>query len=158
MSETLDLAVLREQSKLFSLLDEQGQQMLLEAALQERFSDGHELMCEGETSDAFYVVLDGTLRVFVDDKGARKEVARLSRGAFVGEVAALMGEARNATVVCDGDVRLLSFDAARVNALLAAYPQVREALVKLALKRSEDNLQRMLEISMPEGEPLAEES
>jgi CRP-like cAMP-binding protein len=157
MSANLDLQLLREQSQLFALLDERGLQLLLEAARQVQFSHGHELMREGEHSDSFYVVVEGKLRVFIDDRGVREEVALLGRGAFVGEIAALIGEARNATVVCEGEAWLLCFDASRVNALLGAYPHVRQALVKLALKRSEDNLQRMLQVSLIDEPALDDE-
>lgn len=151
MSTSIDLATLRSQSRLFSLLNEAGQQRLLDGAEERRLPSGHALMREGDAGDDFFVILAGTVRVTLDDMGAQKEVARLGRGAFVGEVAAIMGESRNATVTADGEVTALRFEAARVNEVLKDYPRVREALVKLALKRSEDNLQRMLDMSVPEG-------
>ncbi len=158
MSIAIDLETLRSQSRLFSLLNEAGQQRLLEGAEEMRLESGHVLMREGDGGDDFFVILDGTVRVSIDDMGAQKEVAKLARGAFVGEMAAIMGESRNATVMCDGAVSVLRFEAERVNEVLKAYPRVREALVKLALKRSEDNLQRMLDMSEPEGKPVDDES
>lgn len=154
MSISIDLDTLRAQSRLFSLLNEAGQKQLLEGAIEQRLTSGHELMREGERGDAFFVIVDGKVKVSIEDLGSRKEVATLTRGAFVGEIAALMGESRNATVVCDGDATVLRFEAVRVNEVLKSYPRVREALVKLALKRSEDNLQRMLDFSVPDGAPV----
>jgi CRP-like cAMP-binding protein len=157
MSTSLDLATLRSQSRLFSLLNEAGQKKLLEGAEEVRFPAGHALMRENERGDDFFVILDGTVAVSIEDKGSQKQVATLTRGAFVGEIAALMGEARNATVLCESEVLALRFHAARVNEALKDYPRVREALVKLALKRSEDNLQRMLDISVPDAGAIADD-
>lgn len=160
---SIDLETFRAKSPLFSLLDEAGQRSLLALAEERRYESGHALMREGETGDDFFVILSGAVRVSVatgsgGDGSAQKEVARLGQGAFVGEIAALMGEARNATVLCEGEVTTLRFEAARVNEVLKGYPRVREALVKLALKRSEDNLQRLLELSVPEGVAVDDES
>lgn len=157
MPISIDIEALRTQSRLFSLLNEAGQRQLLEGAVEQRLPAGHALMREGEAGDDFFVILDGAVRVTIGDMGAQKEVARLGRGAFVGEIAAIMGESRNATVVCEGEVSALRFEAARVNEVLKGYPRVREALVKLALKRSEDNLQRMLDISVPDGGAIEDE-
>lgn len=151
MAANIDLETLRQHSKLFALLNEAGQQRLLEVAGEEAFAPGQELMREGELGSTFYVVIDGHVRVLIDDLGQMKEVARLGRGAFVGEMAALLGEARSATVVADGDARCLRFESSAVEEVLRDYPRVREALVKLALKRSEDNLQQMLEMEIPPG-------
>lgn len=154
---SLDLETLRAQSRLFGLLDEAGQKRLLEAAKETTFQDGATLMAEGEHGESFYVVTDGFVRIFVQDKAKQKEVALVGTGSFVGEIAAIMGEARNATVVASGIVEAMEFEAAKVNEVLKDYPRVREALVKLALKRSEDNLQRMLDLSAPDGEPVEDD-
>jgi len=140
----LDIATFKHQSKLFQLLDEKGQERLMALAREETFDDGATLMREGEGGLTFYVVLDGALRVLIDGASGPREVAKLGPGAFVGEIAALMGEPRSATVVAAGATKCLRFDSPPIQDLLKEYPRVREALVKLALKRSEDNLADML--------------
>jgi CRP-like cAMP-binding protein len=138
----IDLQTLQQHSRLFSLLDEAGQKRILDSAQECSFADGEVLMTEGESGDVFYVVTDGAVRVLIED--GTKEVALLNAGSFVGEIAALVGEPRSATVTCAGIVEALSFDATAVKAVLEDYPKVREALVKLALQRSEDNLQQLI--------------
>lgn len=145
MAAAFDLAAFRKQSKLFELLDDAGQQRLLDIAHEESFDDGAVLMTEGESGVSFYVLLGGQVRVLIRGDGdSQKEVAKLGPGAFVGEIAALMNEERSATVVAEGHIDVLRFDSPPVQEILADYPRVREALVKLALKRSEDNLQELL--------------
>jgi CRP-like cAMP-binding protein len=145
MALSVDLEAFRKHSKLFALMNEAGQQRLLDISHEEAFADGAVLMNEGEGGESFYVLLKGAVRVLIDDRaGGQKEVAKLGAGAFVGEIAALMGEPRSATVVADGEIGVLQFDAPPVQEILNDYPKVREALVKLALKRSEQNLQELL--------------
>lgn len=145
MTLNVDLDAFRKHSKLFALLDEAGQQRLLDISHEEAFDDGKVLMTEGEGGESFYVLLRGTVSVCIDEGGGQqKEVAKLGAGAFVGEIAALMGEPRSATVAAEGPIGVLQFDAPPVQEILNDYPRVREALVKLALKRSEQNLQELL--------------
>ena len=141
---TLDLESFRQHSKLFQLLDEPGQERLLKVAVERAHADGDVLMKEGEGGETFFVVLEGHVRISIADLEGDKEVAKLGPGAFVGEIAALMHEPRSATVTCAGEVTILEFNAAPVEELLRDYPRVKQALVKLALKRSEDNLAELL--------------
>jgi CRP-like cAMP-binding protein len=51
---------------------------------------------QGEAGDAMYVILYGTAIVTITDQNqSEREVARLSRGEFFGEMALLTGEARS---------------------------------------------------------------
>lgn len=141
---SFDIATFRQQSKLFQLLDAAGQERLVALAREETFPDAHTLMNEGDAGHSFYVVLEGGLRVLIAGNAGPREVARLGPGAFVGEIAALMGEPRSATVMTVGATSCLRFDSPPIQDLLKEYPTVRQALVKLALKRSEDNLAEMI--------------
>lgn len=144
MSDRIELEDFLKQSKLLSLVSEAGQRRLWESAEEVTFAAGDTLMREGESGDEFFVITAGVVRILIDDMGTQKQVARLGRGAFLGEMAALMHEPRSATVVARGEVVCLRFDSALVSEVLNDTPKVREALVKLALKRSEDNLQTLM--------------
>lgn len=144
---------LRAHSRLFALLDEAGQRRLVAVAVEERVPEGKAVVTEGEFGDSFFLVLDGEMSVRIGGVDLTREVARLGPGAFFGEIAALLGEARSATVLALGPSRLVRFDGPRVQGILKDYPKVREALVKLGLKRSEENLQQMMEADFP-GVPV----
>jgi CRP-like cAMP-binding protein len=149
----LEPGALRNHSKLFALLDEAGQKRLIAVAQEERHPLGTAIVNEGEFGDSFYVVIEGELSVRIGGIDAKREVARLGPGAFFGEIAALLGEARSATVLCLSSCRFLRFDGPRVQGILKDYPKVREVLVKLGLKRSEENLQQQVENDFP-GVPV----
>lgn len=139
------------------MLDASAGQQLVEGAEQRRLPIGALLVEEGGAPDDFFVLLDGEASVTLLDRGQEKYVATIGKGAFVGEIGALTGEPHNATVRCETEVQALRFDVERLNSVLQHHPQVRQALLRLAVKRSEDNLQRLLELSMPEHEPVSAE-
>jgi CRP-like cAMP-binding protein len=147
---------LKNHSKLFGLLDEAGQRRLVAVAVEEHFVPGHAVVAEGDFGDSFFLVVEGSLSVRIGCVDATREVAKLGPGGFFGEIAALLGEARSATVLCLTDTRALRFDGPRVQGILKDYPKVREALVKLGLKRSEENLAQMIEEDFP-GVPVTGE-
>lgn len=144
---------LRDHSKLFALLDDAGRKRLVSVAVEERHPSGAAVVNEGEFGDSFFLVLEGQLSVRIGGVDATREVAQLGPGAFFGEIAAILGEARSATVVCMSPCRLVRFDGPRVQGILKDYPKIREVLVKLGLKRSEENLQQMMEADFP-GVPV----
>lgn len=139
------------------MLDASAGLTLVEGAEERHLPSGAALVEEGGDPADFFVLLDGDASVTLLDRGQEKYVASIGKGAFVGEIGALTGEPHNATVRCETEVRALRFDVARLNSVLEDHPQVREALLRLAVKRSEDNLKRLLELSLPENEPVSAE-
>ncbi len=84
----------------------------------QRLTDGEEIFHEGDPGDAWYVILEGEARVLKDADGGARELAVLTHGACVGEMAILDGEGRSATVRAVGPLTLLRFRRARFEKLL----------------------------------------
>ena len=144
MSTTPELEKFRAQSRLFGLLDDAGQLRLVAVALVEKHDVGGVVVTQGDPGDAFFIVSDGKLEVVFEEDGQSRTIASLERGAFFGEMAALLGEPRSATVRAVTPVSLLRFEMPRVKDIIHDYPAVRQVLVKLALKRGEDNLSEQM--------------
>ena len=70
-----------------------------------------------------YVVIEGTLRGYLAREGADVEIATMSRGETVGEVALLAGR-RSASVDTVTDARLLRFTKAELDELARRYPKI----------------------------------
>lgn len=130
-------------SKLFSLLDEVGCKKLLESAARRTCPVGEVVCREGERGDEFFVVLGGKVAVTADDFGTSKPIALLGRGAFFGEMAVLANQLRSATVTVDEEADLLVFGRAAVEAVLKAYPVVRQALGTVGVRRTEELLEKL---------------
>jgi CRP-like cAMP-binding protein len=142
--EALD-AFLRR-SKIFSLLDEDGRARLARIAQEVEFPAGTVIVREGEEGDAFFCTLSGTLRVSANDYSeSEKHVATLMGGSVFGEIAALSGEPRTATVTAESDVRALKFEIVAVFGVLKDYPKVLAELRRLGIHRSEDLLSKVME-------------
>ncbi len=87
----------------------------------------------GDPAGDIYVVVDGTLRVWIERDGEQTHLNTLSRGAVVGEVG-YFGQKRMANVDTVSDARLLRFDDADQERICRQYPRV-AARVFLNLNR-----------------------
>jgi CRP-like cAMP-binding protein len=85
------------------------------------------LFSEGDTGDAFYVVLDGTAEV---RKGkANRRVNSLGSGAYFGEMALLDAAPRSATVVAATELELAVLGARIFRTLLRELPTISERML-----------------------------
>jgi len=140
----LDREQLIGQSKIFGLLDSAGLKELVNLGEQKEIPAGDTVIREGEWDATFYLLLEGTVEILIDKFGSPHNVGSLETGAVFGEIAALVGENRTATVIATTDITVLAFDGEQIQGVLSKYPVVREAIMKLGLKRSEDTMREML--------------
>ena len=90
---------------------------------------GDVLVTEGEKGSALFLIASGTVSVFVKDKtGQSARVAQLKAGEFFGEVGALTGLRRIATVTAATRCELLVLEKPVLGKLLASHPEVRGLL------------------------------
>lgn len=143
-SNLLDKESLIGQSKIFGLLDLAGRKKLVALGRPHALRSGEMVIQEGELDATFYMLVEGKVEVSIDKFGEERTVNVLEEGAVFGEIAALVGEHRSATVKALTDIQLLEFEGEKIQELLSNYPQVREAIMKLGLKRSEDTMHEML--------------
>lgn len=97
---------------------------------------GSVLWREGDPGEYAVFLLEGTLEVTHEPpEGERLLLRTMYPGAVVGEMAALDGQARSATVSARGPVRFLRIPAHRFRDFLHARPDVLEELFWLQLER-----------------------
>ena len=70
-------------------------------------ADGEEIVHEGDPSDCAFLILGGNAKVWKQIDGQLRELTRMGAGQIFGEMGALKGEPRTATVVADGEIELL---------------------------------------------------
>lgn len=139
------IADLVAKSKLFALLDDEGRARIGRIAEALTFPAGTTLIQEGEQGDAFYASLSGVLKVSAADfADEAQQIATLEPGSVFGEIAALTGEPRTATVVAESEVQILKFEMVSVFGVLKDYPDVLAELKRLGLTRTEDLLTKMM--------------
>lgn len=101
----------------------------------ERYDAGDTVIREGEPGDRFYLVARGKVEVFVTVGSAEKRLAVLTDGDFFGEVALLSDVPRMATVRALQPTSFLTLSKNDFQALLQAYPQVKEAVERARAAR-----------------------
>jgi CRP-like cAMP-binding protein len=105
---------------LFADLDARSIQAVAVFAHEASFKANEVVMLEGEPGDAFYVIVDGTVRVEHGDHTVRSMTA----GGFLGEIALIDRRARTATVTCVTEVHALVIRAHEFERLLETLPAV----------------------------------
>ncbi|MDF1562650.1 MAG: cyclic nucleotide-binding domain-containing protein [Deltaproteobacteria bacterium] len=131
-------------SKLFGFLDDAGRQRMMAIAREEQYAAGSVICRELEAGAVFWVIQEGEVQVSVEDVLDEKEVATLGPRQFFGEISAILGQPRTATVVAKSDLVLLAFDRQPVLEILDDYPKVKEILGKVGLIRSEDTVEKLM--------------
>lgn len=120
------------------------------------FAAGERIVRQGDSGDSMYVVLDGVAIVTVADaNGGEREVARLSRGEFFGEMALLTGEARTASVTAVDDLTVLVIEKAALQAKLAQRPALAEEMAQIVAARRQ-GLQAVRDLQLAGAEQKRE--
>lgn len=92
---------------------------------------GHGVITEGMGGPEFFIILDGRAVVIIDDE----TVTTLGRGDFFGEVAALDGGPRTASVRAETMLRCVTLPAGGLREFLLAHPVVAVNLVPEIARR-----------------------
>lgn len=113
---------------------------------------GERLLASGETNDALYVILTGTLSVHVPGTG--RPHVQLGRGEVVGELSLIDGFRVSADVIADEDTTVVTVEREQVWRLIEATSQVARNLLRILAGRvrhddrmlgEADRLQRQFE-------------
>ena len=113
-------------------LEARVRRRLAEIGKRRTYGAGEEIVREGTTGTALYILLSGHARVERD--GA--EIGQLRPGDFFGELALIEEHPRSATVVANEETDCLLFPAWEFTALLEEHPEVavpimRELIIRL---------------------------
>jgi CRP/FNR family cyclic AMP-dependent transcriptional regulator len=103
---------------------------IAKVASTKRYAPGSALVRAGGPANAFYVILDGSVRVETPH-GA----IELQGGEFFGEMALIDGEPRSATVVAVGEVYVMVISRAKFLKVLEAEPKIALAIMTTLSRR-----------------------
>jgi len=113
----------------------ESRSILAERARFQEYGPGQAIVRQGEQGDTFYLVARGEVAVRVQVEGGEKEVAKLGRGAFFGEMSLLTGDPRTATVVAVDDAALLAVDRDAFERVFAKDPSMAQELAAVIARR-----------------------
>ncbi len=120
---------------LFSCLDGEQIEGLIERSDVHHFGRGEAVIEEGTEGDSMFVLLQGTAHVSVSNNGSAIRVSVLRRGDCFGEMSLLTGEKRTATVRAEQDCEVLEISKPVMGELLRTSPECLEQLSALLAQR-----------------------
>jgi predicted acylesterase/phospholipase RssA/CRP-like cAMP-binding protein len=119
---------------------------------------GDELCREGDDSDVAYLVLGGSLAAMVRGHAGDVCVAIHGPGALVGEVTAMIGGHRTATLVALDDCEVATIERAPLVDAFAAHPDAADHVLRSARERTDRSRVAALlshELQAPDGAAVA---
>ena len=121
---------------LFADLEEGELERFSQVAVPRSFPAGTRVFHEGDSSDACYIVSEGSFRVTREHSDGRAiTLATLGPGEIFGELAMLDGDTRSASAESITDGTLLALPANDVRSLLARNPEIALKLVAGLVRR-----------------------
>ncbi len=122
---------------LFGDLKQDELMAVVEGLTLRTWDPGDVLVSEGAPGNSLFLLTTGELRVYVRNPvGRNVEVARLLEGDWFGEVSALSGRPRSATVVAADWVECLELSKPTLDAMAAVHPRVRDRLEAAYIARA----------------------
>ena len=120
-------------------LDDTALDTLARAARERPYAPGEVVIRERDHGDEFFIVERGELAVHIGQGGNGKptEVARLHAGSFFGEMSAITGAPRSATVRTATECELLVLDKVAFQRLLDQSPEAAERISEVLAARQE---------------------
>jgi CRP/FNR family transcriptional regulator, cyclic AMP receptor protein len=96
-----------------------------------RFADGETIMRQGDPAAGVLAIVSGRVKVSMIGAGSRQVVLQFpGSGALIGELAALSGGTRAATVTAVGDVETLALSAVDFRRFISGHPRVAGLVVE----------------------------
>ena len=74
------------------------------------YKDGEIIVQQGDEGNCMYVVQAGKVEVVKEEQGQKISLGVLSKGEFFGEMALFERERRSATILAQGEARVLTID------------------------------------------------
>ncbi len=117
---------------------------LIEIGHRKRLYPSQVLFKEGDPGDAFYIVLSGSVEVFVEK--INKHLTNLGAGKFFGELSLMLGIPRTASVRALEETILFTIHHNAFQSILREHPELAEEIVQELCKHQEELAQRQQQL------------
>jgi CRP-like cAMP-binding protein len=130
-AETTNVVESLAQLTLFADLTQPRLEEVAHTVGEEVFAEGQRVLRQGMSGGGLFIILDGEAEIVID--GDRR--ARLGRGDFFGEIAALTGDSPTADVVAATMLRCATVSGPELEGFLLEHPSVMFRMLKAEARR-----------------------
>jgi potassium-dependent mechanosensitive channel len=127
---------------------------IIEEGYQKRLRAGEVICRENDPGDSFYIILAGSVDVFVESMA--KQVAVREVGEFIGEMSLLMGTPRTATLQTLEETTLFVVDRSNLQSLLRRHQELADKIAAELTKRRETLEQLGIKFGSKDEPPLVQ--
>ena len=132
----MDRILFLKRVRLFSTLPPAELKQVAAIALEQYYLTGEVITRQGEPGDEMYIIVSGQVRVVAGaDPRSATELARRGPGDYVGEMAIISQEPRMASLISEGDTRLLCIERTQFEAILRERPEAGLAVMRMLIAR-----------------------
>jgi type IV pilus assembly protein PilB len=110
----------------------------------EKYDEGDVLIREGNTDNDFFELVQGAVIVV---KGGKKIAEITQPGAYFGEMSAISGEARSASIISKGRSTCRRFPGNKLFEVIETYPDVTKHLFKTMVRRLEHSNEIIMKLA-----------
>lgn len=126
-----------EATPLFASLSAAEKQTLAASSVDVLLAPGQVLMQQDAPGESFYLIRQGSVEVLIRQAdGSQQSIATLGPGTYVGEMSALTGEPRTATVRAASSLACVEVRKQDLQAIIAANPAILESISLVIAKRN----------------------
>jgi len=123
------------------------------------YKQGDHLGDEGDEADAFFVLIEGEVGIYVGDK----QVAVIKEpGSYFGEMAALLNQTRTATMICETNAAVYAMPIHGLENLIKSNPKMAIKLARMLAERLDTYIHGKQDAgpadAAPPGEALPEQA
>ena len=131
MYSTLEKTIFMKGVDLFRDISGEEVSHVAQIAEEREFGKEQVIFEEGDAGDSMFIIVDGAVRIH---KG-EKEIAVLSKGKFIGEMALLDQEPRSASITTTEETMLLEINGEDFYDLMASRMEIMQGIVKVLTQR-----------------------
>ncbi|HBB32031.1 MAG TPA: mechanosensitive ion channel protein MscS [Cyanobacteria bacterium UBA8803] len=143
-TEQLSLTDSLRKVKYFENFNDLELRQLIEAGYRQRLQPGQILFRENDPGDAFYIILAGTVEVYVEK--INKHLTNLEAGKFFGELSLMLAIPRTASVRGVEPTTLFAINKIGFQKLLKEEPELSEQIVQELSRNQEELVQRQQQL------------
>lgn len=144
VEQSLSLSDLLRQVTYFQNFTDLDLRQLIEIGYRKRLRNSEILFRENQPGDAFYIILNGSVEIFVEK--INKHLTTLTKGKFFGELALMLGIPRTATVRALEDTTLFVINNKGFQKLLKGQPELAEEIVQELGKHQDELVSRQQQL------------